>query len=221
MIDEQRNETIKVMIVDDHHLFRSGLRSLLEDHDEIEIVAEAPSADAALPLVKRRRPDVVMMDLSMPGLSGAEATGRLSELAPEVRVVVLTVSGAEDDVIDALEAGAAGYLLKDAHGEEIVRAIAAASAGGAVLSPAITRLLIERTRRTARGAALRGAAEGISADELEVLRLLAEGKDNAAIAEELFMSLATAKRHVSSLLTKLGAVSRVQAAIKAVRAGII
>jgi DNA-binding NarL/FixJ family response regulator len=221
VIDEQRKETIKVMIVDDHHLFRSGLRRLLEDHDEIEIVAEAPSADAALPLVKRRRPDVVMMDLSMPGLSGAEATGRVSELAPEVRVVVLTVSGAEDDVIDSLEAGAAGYLLKDAQGEEIVRAIAAASAGGAVLSPAITRLLIERTRRTARGAAARGAAEGISADELEVLRLLAEGKDNAAIAEELFMSLATAKRHVSSLLTKLGAVSRVQAAIKAVRAGII
>jgi DNA-binding NarL/FixJ family response regulator len=221
VIDEQRKETIKVMIVDDHHLFRSGLLSLLEEHDEIEIVAEAPSADAALPLVKRRRPDVVMMDLSMPGLSGAEATRRLSALAPEVRVVVLTVSGAEDDVIDSLEAGAAGYLLKGAQSEEIVRAIAAASAGGAVLSPAITRLLIERTRRTARRAAPRGAAEDISADELEVLRLVAEGKDNRAIAEELFMSPATAKRHVSSLLTKLGAVSRVQAAIKAVRAGII
>lgn len=221
MIDEQPQEQIKVMIVDDHHLFRGGLRSLLEEHDEIEIVAEAPSADAAFPLVERRRPEVVMMDLNMPGLSGAEAIRRLSELAPHLKVVVLTVSGAEDDVIDALEAGAAGYLLKGADSEEIVRAIASAAEGGSVLSPAITRLVIERSRRTARGGASRGTAERVSDDELKVLRLLADGKDNAAIAEELFMSQATVKRHVSSLLTKLDAGTRVQAAIKAVRAGII
>lgn len=221
MIDEQPKETIKVMIVDDHHLFRSGLRGMLEEQEEIELVGDAPSAEAAFPLVERRRPDVVMMDLNMPGLSGVQATRRLSELAPEVRVVVLTVSGVEDDVIDALEAGAAGYLLKGAGSEEIVRAIAAATEGGCVLSAAITQIVIERARRTAKGAATREAAQEISGDELGVLRLLADGKDNAAIAEELFMSQATVKRQVSSLLTKLDAGTRVQAAIKAVRAGII
>jgi DNA-binding NarL/FixJ family response regulator len=135
-------------------------------------------------------------------------------------VVVLTVSGAENDVIDALEPGAAGYLLKDAPHEEVVTAVTSAASGAAVLSPAITRILIERARRTANAAA-RIAAGDISEDELAVLNLLAEGKDNAAIAEELFMSLATVKRHVSSLLAKLSATTRVQAAIKAVRAGII
>src|SRR5688572_10308400 len=111
-IHDEPGQTIKVMIVDDHHLFRSGLRSLLEEHSEVEVVGEAPSADAAFPRVERRSPDVVLMDLNMPGLTGTEATRHLGEVAPRVRVVVRTVSGAEDDVIDSLEAGAVGYLVK-------------------------------------------------------------------------------------------------------------
>jgi two-component system, NarL family, response regulator LiaR len=210
-----------VLLVDDHHLFRSGLREMLAEFDALTVVGEADSGDAALSLIKRRQPDVVIMDLSMPGISGAEATRRVRELSPRTEVVVLTVSGAEDDVIHALGAGATGYLLKDAGAEEIVRAVTAAAKGGSVLSPAIARTVVERARRMAAGAAAPKAVTGLSEREREVLCLLAEGKDNAEIAAELFLSVATVKRDVSTLLAKLGASNRVQAAIKAVRSGLL
>jgi DNA-binding NarL/FixJ family response regulator len=210
----------RVLLVDDHAFFRSGLREILAEFDELEIVGDAASAVIALPLVERRNPDVVVMDLHMPGLSGAEATRKVRELSPRTAVLMLTVSAAEDDVIDALEAGAAGYLLKDTHGEGILRGIRAAAAGESVLSPPIARTVVDRARRMHAGGTAARRAD-FSDRERHVLRLLADGKDNAEIAADLFISVPTVKRTVSVLLRKLGATNRVQAAIKAARSGLI
>ncbi len=214
--------TPSVFIADDHSFFRAGLRSLLTEHG-FEIVGEAPSGEVALGMLERRRPDVVVMDLSMPGISGADATSEITRLFPSMAVLVVTVSAGEASVLEALEAGAAGYLLKDSEPEEIVRAIEAAASGDTPLSPRIARLLVQRARMTAPGggeAALR-AAEELSDRDLEVLRLLADGLDNKEIAGRLFVSPTTVKRQVSSIVTKLGVSNRVQAAIWAVRAGLV
>ena len=211
----------RVLLVDDHAFFRFGLRETLAEFDDIEVVGEADSGEAALPLVQRRRPAVVVMDLHMPGLSGAAATRRVKEISPDTEVVIVTVSAAEHDVIDALEAGAAGYLLKDAPADEIVRAIRAAAGGGSVLSPSVARTIVERARRMHAGSAPATVVGTLSDREREVLRLLAAGKDNAEIAAELFVSVATVKGSISALLAKLGATNRVQAAIIAVRSGLV
>jgi DNA-binding NarL/FixJ family response regulator len=220
MTSASRNP-IRVLLVDDHHFFRRGLRSILAEFDAVTVVGEAESGEAALPLIERRTPDVVIMDLNMPGISGADATRHVRQLSPSTEVVMLTVSGAEDDVIAALDEGAAGYLLKDAGAEEILRAVTAAARGGSVLSPPVARLVLERARRMASGGAATKAVTKLSEREREVLRLLAEGKDNAEIAGELLVSVATVKHDVSTLLGKLGATNRVQAAIKAVRSGLL
>jgi DNA-binding NarL/FixJ family response regulator len=213
-------ERPSVFIVDDHSFFRSGLRSLLAEHG-FEVVGEAPSGEAALPLVERRRPDLVVMDLNMPGMSGVEATRRLSERSPAPTVLVLTVSMAQADVIDALEAGAAGYLLKDSPSDELARGIWAALEGDTPLSPRVARILVERARLRAGGTAQARQAASLSDREHEVLRLIAEGLDNGEIARTLFVSPTTVKHHVSSIFTKLGVGNRVQAAIEAVRIGLI
>ena len=207
-----------VFIVDDHAFFRAGLRSLLAEHG-FAVVGEAPSAEAALPLIERREPDLVVMDLSMPGMSGVEATRELSRRLPAVAVLVVTVSAGEANVLDALEAGAAGYLLKDSGPEEIVRALEAAADGDTPLSPRVAGLIVHRARGRAGDADT--AAADLSEREVEVLRLLAEGLDNNEIALRLYLSPTTVKRHISAIFRKLGVANRVQAAIWAVRAGII
>jgi DNA-binding NarL/FixJ family response regulator len=212
---------IGLLLVDDHGFFRTGLRQILAEFDSVEVVGEAANGEAALALIERRGPDVVIMDLNMPGMSGAEATHRIRQVSPDTEVVMLTVSAAEDDIVEALEAGAAGYLLKDAEGEEIVRAVTAAAHGGSVLTPAVARTVVERARRMRTGGVAPGAVAGLSERERDVLRLLAEGRDNAEIARELFVSVATVKHDVSTLLAKLGASNRLQAAIKAVRSGLL
>jgi two-component system, NarL family, response regulator LiaR len=194
---------------------------MLAELPELDVIGQAESGEALLPLVERRKPDVVIMDLHMPGMSGVDATRRVREISPATEVVMLTVSAAEADVIDALEAGAAGYLLKEASGEEILQAVTAAATGGSVLSPSVTRALVERARRTRAGGAPPEVGTELSDRQKDVLRLLAEGKDNAEIAAELFLSLATVKLEVSNLLTKLDADNRLQAAIKAVRGGLV
>ena len=207
-----------VFIVDDHSFFRAGLRSLLAEHG-FEVVGDAPSGEAALPLIERRRPDVIVMDLNMPGMSGAEATRRLSERGQPPAILVLTVSTGQGDVIEALEAGAAGYLLKDSPPDEIARGIRSALEGDTPISPRVARILVERARGWSGHP--KGEREPLSDRELEVLRLLAQGLDNGDIAERLFISPTTVKRHVSTIFSKLGVGNRVQAAIEAVRAGLI
>ena len=213
-------ERPSVFIVDDHSFFRAGLRSLLVEHG-FDVVGEAPSGEAALPLIERRHPDLVVMDLNMPGMSGVETTRRLSERSPAPTVLVLTVSTAQADVIDALEAGAAGYLLKDSPSDDLARGIRAALGGDTPLSPGVARILVERARLRSGGTAQARQVASLSERELEVLSLLAEGLDNSQIARTLFVSTTTVKHHVSSIFTKLGVANRVQAAIEAVRSGLI
>ena len=214
------SERPSVFIVDDHGFFRAGLRSVLGEHG-FPVVGEAPSGEAALPLIERRQPDLVVMDMSMPGMSGAEATREIMQRSPSTAVLVMTVSTGEADVLDALDAGAAGYLLKDSQPAEIVGAIETAVRGDTPLSPRIARLVVQRARMAPSGQAATVAAADLTDRELDVLRLLADGRDNRQIAEALYLSPTTVKRHVSSIVAKLGVSNRVQAALWAVRAGLL
>jgi DNA-binding NarL/FixJ family response regulator len=212
-------EPIRVIVVDDHDLLRKGLRDLLSEHG-LQVVGEAGDGDDAVRLVAHAAPDVVVMDLNMPRMSGVEATRRLASVAPSTRVLVLTVSADDSTVAEAIAAGATGYLLKDASGDDIAAGVRAAAAGEALLSPSIASHLLERLRPAEGGGEATGEAPGLTDREREVLRLLAAGRDNAAIAQELFISPRTVKNHISSILAKLHVENRIQAAVYAVRKGL-
>jgi DNA-binding NarL/FixJ family response regulator len=211
---------VRVLLVDDHDLFRTGLRTLLEEQ-EVEIVGEAVNGYEAVRLVEEHAPDVVLMDLDMPGKHGIDATREIAAVAPLTRVVVLTISDEDADVMDAVIAGACGYLLKDATIQELLRGIAAASKGESLISPSIAAKVLQRVRATSPDVE---AAEMLMAQlsdrELQVLKLIANGKDNAQIAGELFISAKTVKNHISNILLKLSIENRIQAAVYAVRSGI-
>jgi DNA-binding NarL/FixJ family response regulator len=214
-------EELRVLLVDDHDLFRTGLKNLLEEQG-VQIVGEAANGQTALRLVPELVPDVVIMDLNMPGLSGVETTRHLTGMAPLARVVVLTISVEDDDVMNAVMAGACGYLLKDSSIDELLAGIRAAAAGESLISPQIASKVLQRLRSQGRS---EGAAETIRAElsdrEVEVLKLIANGKDNAEIARELFISPKTVKNHISNILMKLQIQNRIQAAVYAVRSGIV
>ena len=211
---------ISVLLVEDHALFRQGLRELLETAG-LTVIGEAADGANGVRLARELRPDVVVMDLRMPGMDGIDATTEIMKAESPAAVLVLTVSTMDDDVLDAIAAGAAGYLLKDAEADEIVAAVRGASAGGAPLSPEVAAPLLKRVRE--QGAPVQDPAElpELSARETEILRLVAHGRDNTEIAQELYLSPSTVKNHVSSILDKLGVESRVQAAVRAARAGIV
>jgi DNA-binding NarL/FixJ family response regulator len=213
-------EELRVLLVDDHDLFRSGLRTLLEDQG-LQVVGEADNGRAALQLVAELAPDVVVMDLKMPGLTGVETTRQVSSIAPRTRVVVLTISADDDDVMAALLAGACGYLLKDSSIDQLVAGIHAAAGGESLISPQIAAKVLQRLRAQTPDAAARAIRTELSARELEVLRLIAIGKDNAEIARDLFISPKTVKNHISNILMKLQIENRIQAAVYAVRSGIV
>jgi two-component system nitrate/nitrite response regulator NarL len=216
---------LRVIVVDDHDLFRSGLRRLLHEQDGIEVVADARRGDEAVTQAGQLRPDVVVMDINMPGMSGVEATRGVLEVSPGTAVVMLTVTHDENAVIDAVIAGAAGYLLKDALLPEIVRAIRAAAAGEAVIAPAVTLNLLDRLRQHTPEAAAALPAPApvpdLSPRELEVLRLVVAGCENSEIGKRLHLSASTIKHHVSNTLEKLGVDNRIQAAVLAVRTGLV
>ncbi|MGO9495546.1 MAG: response regulator [Solirubrobacteraceae bacterium] len=214
-----RGTDVKVIVVDDHELFRRGLIGLLQERG-IQVVGEAALAAGAIQMATEIDPGVVLMDLTMPGMSGIEATQRLTAVAPLVRVLVLTVSSDDQHVMDALLAGACGYVLKDAPVEQIVEAIRAADRGESFISPRIARHLIRRLREPQEvEPELTGS--DLTPRELEVLDLLARGLDNSEIASALFLSQHTIKNHVSSILTKLQVENRIQAAVRAVRGGLV
>ena len=218
---EKALDELRVLIVDDHDLFRSGLRNLLEQ-EGVNVVGEAPSGQVALRLVGDLAPDVVIMDLNMPGLTGVETTRQLSGIAPLTRVVVLTISADDDDVMNAVMAGACGYLLKDSSVPDLITGIRAAAQGESLISPQIAAKVLQRLRAqsTSEDAAATIRAE-LSDREIEVLKLIANGKDNAQIARELFISPKTVKNHISNILMKLQIDNRIQAAVYAVRSGIV
>jgi len=211
----------RVLLVDDHDLFRTGLRNLL-DEEGVDVVGEAAAGDEALRYVRELQPDVVVMDLNMPGMGGVEATKKIIAHAPLTRVVVLTISDQDADVMDAIFAGACGYLLKDASIEDVMRGIQSAAVGESLISPTIAGKVLERVRAaTASPDAEEAIRSELSEREIEVLKLIANGKDNAQIAADLHISPKTVKNHISNILMKLQIDNRIQAAVYAVRSGIV
>ena len=202
---------IKVVIADDHALLRRGLETILSLFDDIELVAQADDGAEAVLLCEQTQPDVVLMDLVMPGLDGATATREILRRCPATRVLVLTSFSDEALIESALSAGAIGYLMKDISGAQLAAAIRRASAGKPTLAPEAAEVLMHRVA----GPGLKG--QDLTARERQVLTLLADGLSNAEIAERLVVSLSTVKGHVSSIISKLGASSRTEAATIAVR----
>jgi DNA-binding NarL/FixJ family response regulator len=208
-------EPIRVLVVDDHAVVREGLRTFLELQDGIEVAGEAADGAEAIEAAERLRPDVVLMDLVMPALDGLAAMRALRERVPGARVIVLTSFADDDKLLPALRAGAAGYLLKNAEPQELARAVRAANAGEALLDPHVAARLVD---------ALAGEKEPLdrlTPREREVLQLIGRGFSNKRIAQELRLSEKTVKTHVGHVLAKLGVDDRTQAAVFAVRAGLI
>ena len=210
---------LRVLLVDDHDLFRTGLRELLED--EGFAVADVASGEAGVDRCRGFRPDVVVMDMNMPGISGTEATRRVLEAQPDASVLMLTVAADDERVLEAIRAGAVGYLLKEARLAEIVVGIKAAAEGRWPIAPRVAGALVASVRAQVGGPSARTEADQLTERERAVLALVAEGHDNAEIARRLYISPSTVKNHISSVLAKLGVENRVQAAAYAVRHGLV
>jgi DNA-binding NarL/FixJ family response regulator len=216
---------IRVLVVDDDALMRAGLRGVLQSDDAIAVIGEAGDGREAVERVAALAPDVVLMDVRMPGLDGIAATGEVLAASPDVRVLILTTFEQDDYVFGALRAGASGFLLKRARPEDLLAAVHAIAAGEALLSPSVTRTVIERLARDAAADATPPAADSVGLAELtarerEVLDLLARGLSNAEIAAALVIEESTVKTHVKRVLTKLGLRDRVQAVIYAYERGL-
>jgi DNA-binding NarL/FixJ family response regulator len=210
---------LRLLIADDQPLMRAGFRAVLEATGEMEVVGEAGDGESTVELARRVRPDVVLMDIRMPRLDGIEATRRLAGY----RVLILTTFGLDEYIIDALRAGASGFILKDVPTEELVHAVRVIAAGEALLSPAVTRRLLDRVGRRLPASATTAPAAfaELTEREREVFELLARGLSNAEIAELLVVGDATVKTHVSNVLMKLGLRDRVQAVVLAYESGLI
>ena len=220
-LEQRPLEDVRVLIVDDHDLFRTGLRNLLEEQG-VQVVGEASGGAEAVRIVREIAPDVVVMDLNMPGMGGVDATRHISGIAPLTRVVMLTISDQDSDVMDAILAGACGYLLKDSSIQDLMTGIRAAAVGESLISPSIAAKVLQRVRATSTQPEIANAIRAeLSAREIEVLKLIANGKDNAVIAGELHISPKTVKNHISNILMKLQIDNRIQAAVYAVRSGIV
>jgi two-component system, NarL family, nitrate/nitrite response regulator NarL len=229
-------EPLRVAIVDDHQLFREGLRGMLLEAG-MDVIGEASNGAEAVALAQRLEPDVVVLDLNMPGTSGLQALRTIARSNPDIQTVVLSVSAADGDVVEALAAGACGYLLKDTHPRRLAESIRQAAEGQVMLSGEVARALAARVRADADAHAARAAAAAeqaraeagaarsdarpeLTQREADVLRLIVEGADNVAIGRELSISPHTVKQHVTNIFEKLGVRSRVQAAVYAVRSGL-
>ena len=211
--------SITVVIVDDHFVVRQGVRALLETQAEISIVGEAASGEEAVRLCADQAPDVVLMDLLMPGLNGVEATRQIKQVSPRSQVIVLTSYHEDEHILPAIRAGALSYLLKEASPDELLAAVVKAAQGESTIHPRVAAKMMQ---------ALQGAKskvenpfDDLSKRELEVLRLIAEGLSNAAIGEALFISEKTVKSHVGNILSKLHLADRTQAAVYAWRRGLV
>jgi DNA-binding NarL/FixJ family response regulator len=213
---------ISVLIADDQDLVREGLRMLLEAEPDLAVAGEAGDGGQALAQARLLDPDVILMDVRMPGVNGIEATARLVQAGSRARILMLTTFNLDEYVYHALKAGASGFLLKDATRDQLSGAVRAVAAGETLLAPAITRRLIEDfCRGPAPGTPGAGAAGSLTERELGVLRLVAQGRSNAEIAAELYLSEATVKSHIARILAKLGLRDRVQVAVFAYEHGIV
>jgi two-component system NarL family response regulator len=212
-------ERIRVLIVDDHALFRRGLMLVLESEDGIDVVGEADDGEDAIAKAEELAPDVVLMDVRMPKVSGIEATRRLAEAMPTTRIIMLTVSDEEEDLYEAIKAGATGYLLKEISIEEVADAVRAVMQGQTLISPSMASKLIAEFTNLAKRASDRQQvpAPRLTDRELDVLRLVAQGITNREIADQLFIAENTVKNHVRNILEKLHLHSRMEAVLYAVR----
>ncbi len=213
---------LRIFLVDDHNLFRSGVKALLARQPDFEVVGEAADGLEGLKRAKQLKPDVVLLDLNMPGISGREAVKMLVEELPQTQVLMLTVSEDAEDLIDTLKSGACGYLLKNIDADYLVESIRRAARGEAVMSPQMTSKLVHGLQAGGREAELPRAAmkDRISPRERDILMLLARGASNKEMARELKLAESTIKIHVQNILRKLNLTSRVQAAVYAVEHGI-
>ncbi len=214
---------IRVVLADDQALVRAGFRALLDAQDDIEVVGEAANGDDALAVTTASRPDVVLMDIRMPGSDGLDATRRIGD-DPDLRavkVVMLTTFEIDEYVFEAIRAGASGFLVKDTEPVELLRAVRAVAGGDALLSPGVTRRLIEAFATQSREPRPSSDLDQLTQREREVMALVAEGLTNDEIAERLFVSPATAKTHVNRAMTKLGARDRAQLVVAAYQSGLV
>jgi DNA-binding NarL/FixJ family response regulator len=213
---------IRVLVADDQALVRAGFRAILEAQDDLEVVGEAGDGGEAVAIARELRPDVVLMDVRMPGVDGIEATRRLLRHGDAPRVLMLTTFDLDEYVYEAMRAGASGFLLKDAPRDQLVGAVRTVAAGDSLLAPALLRRLIEDfVRRPAPGARSHPELDELTERELEVLTLIARGLANAEIAAQLFVSEATVRTHVTHILAKLGLRDRVQAVVLAYETGLV
>ncbi len=204
---------IRLVIVDDHPVVRDGLQGMLASQPDFEVIGEAENGEEAVQLASSLKPEVMLMDLRMPGMDGVTALGEIKTNSPEVNVLVLTTYDSDADILPAIEAGATGYLLKDTSREELYAAIRATARGESVLSPGVAARIIGQMRAP--------AEEKLSARELEVLQLVAEGHSNSEIASRLHISQATVKSHLIHIFDKLGVSDRTAAVTVALRRGIL
>ncbi len=211
---------IRVALADDQELVRTGFRLILESEGDLTVVGEAADGEQALELVRRERPDVVLMDVRMPVLDGIAATARIVAAGLPTRVLVLTTFDLDEVVFDAIRAGAAGFLLKTGPADDLVRAVRVVASGESLLSPSVTRRLVEEFAQRPSGAPPTALNE-LTPRELDVLRLVARGLSNTEIAAELVVETSTVKSHVASMLAKLGLRDRVQAVVAAYESGLV
>ncbi len=213
--------SVRILIADDHAVLREGMRNLLGQEKDFEIVGEAADGEEAVQLGSELKPDVVVMDIVMPKLSGIEATRLIKQASPSSAVLILTAYSDIRYILGLLEAGACGYLLKSARGSEVVRAIRAVRSGESVLDVAVTRKLLQRVIAPAGEAGASQTSSQLTPREIEVLRLAAKGMSNKDIADTLFLSLRTVKAHLTNIFNKMGCGSRTDAIIKGLKEGYI
>jgi len=216
-------QPIRILLVDDQRLMRDGLRTLLELEDDIEVVGEAQNGQEALAAFAELAPDIVLMDVNMPGMDGVEATRQLNSLHRDPKVIILTTFDNDEYVFEGLRAGALGYLLKAASGEELANAIRTVMQGDALLDPAVTRKVMSQFARLSAPArpVNAGLAEPLTEREMDVLRALADGLSNREIADRLFLAEGTVKNYVTNILGKIGVRDRTQAALRGRELGLL
>ncbi|MCU9612992.1 response regulator transcription factor [Caldibacillus lycopersici] len=221
----------KILIIDDHQLYREGIKRILEFEKSFEVVGEGSDGGEALNLVKKCKPDVVIMDINMPHMNGVEATRQLIQVYPSTKVIILSIHDDENYVSHALQTGASGYLLKEMDVESLIEAVKVVADGGSYLHPKVTHNLVQEFRRLAESASnqengiygrtmeIRRPYHLLTRRECEVLQLLAEGKSNKKIGETLYISEKTVKNHVSNILQKMNCIDRTQAVVEAIKKG--